>query len=159
MDETSRVTDVMDPIELVYREQSERLWRALVLFSGDPDVASDSVNEAVAQAIARGAAIHELDKWIWRAAFNIARGELKRRSRQTPDVPELPAEIPMETVDMVGALAKLTPKQRAAIVLHHYAGYTTKETATIIGSTANAVGVHLDRARKRLRELLGDDDV
>ena len=45
-----------------------------------------------------------------------------------------------------------------AAVLHFYEGYTKEETAEIIGSTASAVGVHLDRAKKRLRDLLGDDD-
>jgi RNA polymerase sigma factor (sigma-70 family) len=158
MDETSLVVDVVDAIEQVYREQSERLWRAIVLFSGDREVASDAVSEAVAQAIARGSGIVDLDRWIWRTAFNIARGELKRRSRHTADVPDLSAEVSTETVDIVRALGKLSAKQRASVVLHHYAGYTTKETAEIIGSTAGAVGVHLVRARKRLRELLGDED-
>jgi DNA-directed RNA polymerase specialized sigma24 family protein len=35
-----------------------------------------------------------------------------------------------------------------------YAGYSAKETAQILGSTAGAVGMHLDRARRRLREEL-----
>ena len=157
MDETSSVTNLSDSVERTYRAQAEQLWRALVLFCGDREVASDAVSEAFAQAISRGSAIDDLDRWVWRAAFNIARGDLKRRGRQTSGVPDLPAEVPTETVDLVRALAKLSPKQRASIVLHHYAGYTTKETAEIIGSTAGAVGMHLDRGRKRLRDLLGDD--
>ena len=158
MDETSSVTDLSDGVERTYRAQAEQLWRALVLFCGDREVASDAVSEAFAQAIARGSAINDLDRWVWRAAFNIARGELKRRGRQTSGVPDLPTEVSTETVDLVRALAKLTPKQRASIVLHHYAGYSTKETAKIIGSTSGAVGMHLDRGRKRLRDLLGDDN-
>ncbi len=157
MEETSSVADLTDGVERTYRAQAERLWRALVLFCGDREVASDAVSEAFAQAIARGPAIDQLDRWVWRSAFNIARGDLKRRGRQTSGMPDLPAEVPTETVDLVRALAKLTPKQRASIVLHHYAGYSTKETAEIIGSTAGAVGMHLDRGRKRLRDLLGDD--
>lgn len=158
MDETAGVTDRTDAVDRCYREQAARLWHALVLFCGDREVANDSVSEAFAQAIARGSAIEDIDRWVWRAAFKIARGDLKRRGRQTSDLPDLPAEVPIETVDIVRALATLTPKQRASIVLHHYAGYSTKETAEIIGSTAGAVGMHLDRGRKRLRHLLGDDD-
>lgn len=157
MEETSGVTDLTDPVERTYRAQAERLWRALVLFCGDQEVASDAVSEAFAQAIARGSAIEDLDRWVWRSAFNIARGDLKRRGRQATEMPDLPAPVPTETVDLVRALAKLSPKQRASIVLHHYAGYSTKETAEIIGSTSGAVGMHLDRGRKRLRDLLGDD--
>lgn len=157
MDETQGVTDVADSVERAYREQADRLWRALVLFSGEPEIASDAVSEAFAQAIGRGPAIVEVDRWVWRSAFKIARGELKRRRRHTSEVPDLPADIPVETVDLVAALGALSAKQRASVVLHHYAGYTTKETAAIIASTAGAVGVHLERGRKRLRELLGEE--
>jgi RNA polymerase sigma-70 factor (ECF subfamily) len=158
MEETASVADHTDDVERTYRVQSERLWHALVLFCGDPEIASDAVSEAFAQAIARGPAVQDLSRWVWKSAFNIARGDLKRRGRDASAVPELPAEVPTETIDLVRALAKLTPKQRASVVLHHYAGYSTKETAAIIGSTAGAVGMHLDRGRKRLRDLLGDDD-
>lgn len=157
MEETRAVTGLGDSVERTYRAQAERLWRALALMSGDRELANDAVSEAFAQAIARGSAVIDLDRWVWRAGFKIARGELKRRGRQTADVPDFAAEVPTETVDVVRALAKLSPKQRASIVLHHYAGYSTKETAEIIGSTAGAVGMHLDRGRRRLRELLGDD--
>jgi DNA-directed RNA polymerase specialized sigma24 family protein len=77
------------------------------------------VGEAFAQAIVRGSAIHDLDRWVRRAAFNIARGELKRRTRRSAELPELPAEVPIETVDLVRALAKLSFKQLASVVLRH----------------------------------------
>jgi DNA-directed RNA polymerase specialized sigma24 family protein len=41
-------------IERCYRDQGEKLWRAVLLFGGDPEVASDAVAEAFAQAIRRG---------------------------------------------------------------------------------------------------------
>jgi len=158
MEETAFVGNVDDPVERAYREHADRLWHALVLFCADPDVASDAVSEAFAQAIARGDGIVDLERWVWRSAFNIARGDLNRRRQISVPVPDLPVDVPEDTVDLVRALAELSPKQRASVVLHHYAGYSTKETAQIIGSTAAAVGVHLDRGRRRLRRRLGDDD-
>ena len=83
---------------------------------------------------------------------------MKRRGALSPDVPDLPADAEPDTLDLVRALATLSPKQRAAAILHHYAGYSNKETAQILGTTAAAVGVHLERARARLKELLKDDD-
>ena len=150
------VTEATD-IERSYREQGEKLWRALLLFSSDADVASDAVAEAFAQALRRAEAIHDPDRWIWRAAFKIAKGELQHRHRYSAALPDLPVELPSPTVDLVRALRRLTPKQRGAIVLHHYAGYSNRETAAILGSTAAAVGVHLERARVRLREELRED--
>jgi RNA polymerase sigma-70 factor, ECF subfamily len=144
-------------IERCYREQGEKLWRAVLLFGGDPEVASDAVAEAFAQAIRRADGIRDLDRWVWRAAFKIARGELHRRRRHDATPPELPVELPSSTVDLVRALRQLTPKQRGAVILHHYAGYSNRETAALLGSTAAAVGVHLERARARLREELKED--
>jgi len=140
-------------LERCYQNQREKLWRALLLFSGIPEVASDAMAEAFTQALRRGDAIRDLDRWVWRTAFAIARGELKRLGTAEP-LADMPIEMPDPTVDLVRALEHLSSKQRASIVLHHYAGYSTKETAEIIGSTAPAVGVHLYRARARLRMLL-----
>ena len=46
-------------------------------------MADDAVAEAFAQALRRRSEIREPGRWVWRAAFRIARGELKRRSRST----------------------------------------------------------------------------
>lgn len=64
-------------LERLYREDGARLWRALLAFSGDREVASDAVAEAFAQALGRGDAIRQPDRWVWRAAFRIAAGELE----------------------------------------------------------------------------------
>ena len=61
------------------------------------------------------------------------------------------------SLDLIGALAKLSPRQRAALILRHYAGYSTRETAQILGSTAATVRVHLSQGRRRLRRLMEDD--
>ena len=144
--------------EDVYRAHGARLWRSVLLYSGDREVASDAVAEAFAQAIARGVDVVNPVAWVTRAAFRIAAGELKSRGVSRYPVADQPYEMPQPATSLVAALAKLSPKQRAAAVLHFSDGYTLSEVADIIGSTTAAVGVHLNRARKRLRELLGDDD-
>jgi RNA polymerase sigma-70 factor (ECF subfamily) len=149
---------VRDDLEHVYRQQGERMWRALLLYTGDREVANDAVAEAFAQALHRGAAIQAPDLWVWRAAFRIAAGELKRRRTGGEGWIDQSFELPEETIALLVALPRLSPKQRAAVILHHHGGYSLKEVAEIIGSTPSAVGVHLTRGRRRLRELLGDDD-
>ena len=61
--------DDTDPIELLYREQGARLWRALLAWSGDREIASDAVSEAFMQLIAKGAAVRDPQAGVWRAAF------------------------------------------------------------------------------------------
>jgi RNA polymerase sigma-70 factor (ECF subfamily) len=81
----SRGTDVRveaghrGELERLYRDQRDRMWRAVLAFAGDPEVASDAVAEAFAQALRRADEIRSLDRWLWRTVFRIAAGELKER--------------------------------------------------------------------------------
>lgn len=72
---------IRSEVERLYREQGQKLWWAVLAYAGDREVASDAVAEAFAQVLRRGAAVRSPDKWVWRAAFKIAAGELKRRSQ------------------------------------------------------------------------------
>jgi DNA-directed RNA polymerase specialized sigma24 family protein len=145
-------------VEDLYRRDGERLWRALLLYSGDREVASDSVAEAFAQLLRRGEGVRAPDRWIWKAAFRIAAGELKTRSDVRRGVSDPGPVASGDDGRVADALLKLSPRQRSAIVLHYFSGYTYKEVATIIGSTPSAVSVHITRGRRRLRTLLEDLD-
>jgi RNA polymerase sigma-70 factor (ECF subfamily) len=135
------------------------MWQAVFAYAGDPEIASDAVAEAFAQALRRGAAIRSPERWVWRTVFRIAAGELQQRNRRRGGpASEGAYEMDELASDLVAALRRLPPKQRAAVVLHHAAGYPAAEIARIIGSTTGAVHVHLSRGRKRLRELLEDPD-
>jgi RNA polymerase sigma-70 factor (ECF subfamily) len=145
-------------LERLYRDQRDRMWRAVLAFAGDPEVASDAVDEAFTQALARGEAIRSPERWLWRTIFQIAAGELKERGRRGADRIEDVYEMNELARDLTAALARLPEKQRVAVVLHHAAGYPAKEIARMIGSTTPGVHVLLSRARKRLRGLLDTDD-
>lgn len=149
--------DAAAAIERAYRECGERMWRSLLAYSGDRDVASDALAEAFAQALRRGEAIREPEKWLWRAGFRIAAADLKDRGRHTVSLTEGSYEMEPAARDLVIALGSLSEKQRAAVVLHDAAGYSGREVAAIIGSTPAAVKVHVARARRRLRELLEEE--
>ncbi|HEY8117524.1 MAG TPA: sigma-70 family RNA polymerase sigma factor [Actinomycetota bacterium] len=151
-------TSRSEEIERLYRERGDRVWRAILAFSGDPEVASDAVAEAFAQVLRRGVEVEDPERWVWRAAFRIASGELKERRRRTVVEAMKMYEMEEPARDLVVALAKLSEKQRASVVLHDAAGYPAKEIARIVGSTEAAVRVHVMRGRRRLRELLNEDD-
>jgi RNA polymerase sigma-70 factor (ECF subfamily) len=145
-----------EEFETLYREHALRLWRAVYAYAQDRDVANDAVAEAFAQCLARGGEVRQPDRWIWRAAFRIAAGELKRRRSESAERRDVPYE-PSPTNELLDALKVLSPRQRAALVLHYYGGYPTKEIARIVGSIAATVRVHLSQGRKRLRRLLGEE--
>lgn len=143
-------------LERVFEEDAKRLWWSVLAFAGDGEIAHDAVAEAFAQALARGNAVREPSAWIWRAAFKIAKGELKRR-RQEKVLEDTPYTMP-EPLGLFEALKRLSPNQRAAVVLHHYSGYRLQEIAKILGTTKGTAGVHLSRGRRRLREIMEERD-
>jgi RNA polymerase sigma-70 factor (ECF subfamily) len=150
------LVETRDAIERVYRDEGPRLWRAVLMYARDREIANDAVAEAFAQALRRGSALRTPERWVWRAAFRIARGELARR-RRSVQIEDEPVEISEASPLLAVALRRLSPRQRGAVVLHYYRGYPLAEVASILGSTSGAVAVHLHRARRRLRDLLSEE--
>ncbi|MDP9222366.1 MAG: sigma-70 family RNA polymerase sigma factor [Actinomycetota bacterium] len=151
-------TEETERVGHLYAEEGERLWRAVFAFAGDREVASDAVAEAFAQCLRRGGAVRDPRRWVWRAAFRIAAGELKERGRWA----RWPTDAVVYDADPPGglfpALRSLPPMQRATLVLRHYAGYDAGEIAQALGIGRATVRVHLSRGRRRLRTLLEEDD-
>jgi RNA polymerase sigma-70 factor (ECF subfamily) len=145
-------------VEAVYRQDGDRLWRALYAFAGDEEVASDAVAEAFAQALRRGSAIRDVRSWVWRSAFQLAKGDLKRQSGVWHGpMPEGAVHDAHPDEQLLAALQELTPQQRAVIVLHYYADCPVREISRRTGINPLAVRAHLSRGRKHLRVLLGDE--
>ena len=143
-------------IEQTYRAEGDRLYYALLAYSGDRDVAREAVAEAFARALASESSIRDLVPWVWKVAFRVASTDLKDRARLTKsDIEERPGPEPH---DLVEALSQLPERQRASIVLHYYAGYSLDEIASILGTRKGTIGAHLHRGRARLHELLEIDD-
>jgi RNA polymerase sigma-70 factor, ECF subfamily len=61
-----------------------------------------------------------------------------------------------ETLDLATALAALPASQRGAIILHYYAGLSSREIADATGSPRSTVRFHLMLARRRLRAALSE---
>lgn len=74
MDTTVDLIDWRQTVEAAYRTDGDRLWRAILASAGDPDVASEAVAEAYAQALRRGASI--------RGSRSMASPRIRRRSRR-----------------------------------------------------------------------------
>ena len=55
------------------------------------------------------------------------------------------------------AVLMLPERQRAAVTLCHFEGFTNIETADILETTVEAVESLLTRGRRKLRELLRDE--
>ncbi len=143
-------------MEHLYREQGRRLWWALLAYTGDREIASDASAEAFTRALASPTPIRDPAAWVWRVAFKLAATDMRRRRNhvETDD----PYEIDVRVGEVLEALRSLSPNQRAVVVLYYYADRPAKEIASLLGMSSATVSVHLHRARKKLRIVLGDDD-
>lgn len=137
-------------------EVEPRLRRALVALRGR-EAGRDATAEALAWAWSHWAEVRTMAN---PAGYLYRVGSSRSRPRRVR--PLLPAATP---VDLPGvepglgpALARLSHRQRAAVVLVHGCGWTHQEVADALGLSRSAVGTHVERAMRRLRDELGADD-
>jgi RNA polymerase sigma-70 factor, ECF subfamily len=145
--------------DALYRRDGPGVWRTMYAFTGGRrDIAEDCVAEAFARAIAHADSIRDPIPWIYRTAFRLALAELKREARSSPAPVDGSTGSPGDTGELMVALRKLSPMQRAAVVLRFEADLPVDEVAKRMGVASPTVRVHIHRGRKRLRELLGSQE-
>jgi DNA-directed RNA polymerase specialized sigma24 family protein len=89
------------------------------------------------------------------------RGRRWRGETPAEAVPEGPAPDGGRDLDLVSALAGLSPRQRAVVVLRYFEDLTEAETAAALGCSVGTVKAHHSRAIAHLRVsgLLAPDDL
>jgi len=144
--------------ERLFREKGKGVWRTICAFSGGrSDIADEVTAEAFARAMARRHELRDPLRWIYRTAFRLAIDEIRREQRTHGEVPEGISDAPADTGEVLNALRRLSPNQRAAVVLRYEADLPVEEVARLMGVRPATVRVHLHRARGRLRKLLGSE--
>jgi RNA polymerase sigma-70 factor (ECF subfamily) len=146
-------------LEAAYREWGADMWRAVFAYSGGvAEVADEAVAEAFAQAAARLESVRDLRPWLFTAAFRIAAGELQRRRRAAPFVDTGTVALDGSDVELLDLVGRLPPRRRAAFALREVLGFTTRETAELLGASEVAIRVRLHAARRRLRSQLNEEE-
>jgi RNA polymerase sigma-70 factor, ECF subfamily len=146
-----------DRVRVVYESDHARLWRSLYAFTSSRAIADDAAAEAFAQALRRGDEIRDVQAWVWRAAYAIARGELKRRSSDHP-LAETMIELQTDGVaELLGRLGAMSDGDRELIVLCHVGGWKPDELARATGVPSGVLRVRLHRATRRARDLLSEE--
>jgi RNA polymerase sigma-70 factor, ECF subfamily len=149
-------------VRAVYESSHARLWRAVLVFAGSREVADDAVAEAFAQALRRGEAVRDVEAWVWRSAFAIARGHLAARRAHDEldgDIDGPGPDLPEPAVDLLRALSRLSARDRELLVLCHVGGWTPTALARVTGTPAATVRIRLHRATRRARALLQEEDL
>src|SRR5712664_558856 len=152
--------------EQLYQTSYGKILGTLTAMLGDRAAAEDCAQDAFERAYRKWSTwkpIAPAEAWVHRIAINGAVshqrkmrlrevGELIRRIGRPGLAPDPQDQI--ERRDLAEALAKLPPKQAAAIVLRHYHGYTNRAIAHALRIPERTVASRLAVAKDRLRVML-----
>ncbi|HST83386.1 MAG TPA: SigE family RNA polymerase sigma factor [Kineosporiaceae bacterium] len=144
------------------RERSASLMRvAYLLAGGDQHAAEDLLQIALAKTAARWGKVDSPEAYVRRVLYHqqVTSWRLKWR-RQEIQVAELPdAARPDGTsaldlkVTVRTILARITPRQRAVLVLRFFEDLPEAEVAQLLGCSVGTVRSTTHRSLARLREL------
>jgi RNA polymerase sigma-70 factor (sigma-E family) len=148
--------------------RQQRLLRTAYLLCGDWHLAEDLTQNALAKVYvswARIKRVDNVDAYVHRMLFRTYIDTYRRRRKQeilsaaVPDVAAAEAggragsEVRMA---LISALAKVTPRYRAVLVLRFWEDRSIPETADALGISEGSVKSHTHRGLHQLRSVLGD---
>jgi RNA polymerase sigma factor (sigma-70 family) len=143
----------MVTFEELFRSEYEPVLREVVFIVRDADLARELVNEAFTRLYVRWARVSRYDKpgaWVRRVAIRLAVRREAKRSRDV-ELTERGAESDSATsLDVHAAVARLSPQQRAAVMLHYFEGLPVAEVGRTLGVREGTVKAHLHQARAKL---------
>lgn len=150
--------------ESFFEDQRTRLLRALYLLTGNAQEAEELMQDAflaVWERWDRVGLMEDPTGYLYRTAMNRHRSKLRRVTRAARKVVGA-----AETGDMFAAaderdavaraLAALSPRQRAAVVLIELLGYGSAEAGAILEVQPVTVRVLASQGRAVMREVLSD---
>jgi RNA polymerase sigma-70 factor (ECF subfamily) len=142
-----------------------------ISLAGSVEQADDLVQDTIVRALGfidRFEPGTNFQAWMFTILRNQFHSTYRKRKREVEDVdgafasklstiPDQDARL--EFSDFNSALARISPDQREAILLVGAEGFTYEEAAVICGTKVGTIKSRVNRARTRLAELLGYDEV
>jgi RNA polymerase sigma factor (sigma-70 family) len=153
--------------EAFFRVEHARLLRAMFVLTGNQQEAEELMQDAFLAVWERWDSVREMDNpigYLYRTAMNRFRGRWRHAARAARRTFR-----PRETRDMLAeaddrdvvwrALRVATPRQRAALVLVEYLGFSSEEAGRILGVQAVTVRALASQGRAAMKKELEADDV
>lgn len=152
--------------EDLYREEHERLYRALCLVTRNRHEAEDLVQEAFLRVLERWerpGAIGDPVGYLYRTAMNAFRSGYRRAALALKrGIGVVPPDDELERLEgtdwVLATLAPLSRRQRAAVILVDLLGCSSEEAGRMLSLSASTVRVHVARAHAALRQRMEVDD-
>ena len=167
LDQRQSQTDT-ERLARLFDAHHERLFRLARRLSADREEARDLVQETFLRVAGRPASIPagepSGEAWLVRILVNLCRDRHRRAGVRTRVHESLrrqsetahPESAAVARATLQSALARLSPRRRAAIVLHEIEGMPAREVARLLGIAEVTVRWHLLAARRELASVLLD---
>jgi len=159
-------------LDRLVRERGRALVGYAYLLTGDTREAEDLFQDALLRVFSRGRPVDEIDSveaYVRRTMLTTAVDGFRRRRRWAAvrhlvAVPETapepgPDHVTGARLAVRDALATLSPRERACVVLRHYDDLPLADIATTLDLSVGAVKRYLSDAHRRLRDQLGPLDL
>lgn len=145
-------------LETLIDTHTNTLYRTALAILGNPAEAEDAVQDTFLRYLETRPQLRDSEHekaWLLRVIINACRSRLRAAKRHplTELLASYPAHGPEESA-VVEAVLALPPRERTAVHLFYYEGYSTQEIAALTGQRPGTVRSHLSRARVRLRGIL-----
>jgi RNA polymerase sigma-70 factor (ECF subfamily) len=150
-----RVTDV----EALFRLHEQPLARFLFGIVGDVELAEDLLQETFLAACARPGRLETVtapEVWLFSVARHLAMSALRKRYRfssalvrvrsRSRERAPVQMAVPSSARGALELLARLSPDDRALVLLRYWYGFQSPEIAEITGRSAAAVRKRLERS-------------
>ena len=152
-----------EEVASLYRRHANMVYQiALMLLKHAPD-AEDAVQTVFRKAMEREEPFDGPDHeraWLIVTARNECKNQLRHwwRTRRADgaELDSLSWEQP-EDGGLWDLILTLPERERTALYLYYYLGYSTGETAELLGKNPSTVRSWLCRARRKLKNLLEED--
>lgn len=148
-----------------FASESGELFRRLWLVTRDREEAEEVMQDAFLSLYERWdlmAAVEDPKAYLYRTAFNAWNKRSRRATRALRTAFAPPRGDDVDAADartVVGeALTRLSPRQRAAVVLTELLGFSSEEAGMILGIRAVTARVLTSQARAAMRSYLGGPD-
>jgi len=156
-----------DDFSAFVEARSEALFRtAYFLTGGDRHEAEDLLQDALVDSFARWDTIRDLgarEAFVRRILVRKATRRWRRPNRAEVIAADLPEKVHAgheesvaATQDFATALARLSPRQRAVVVLRYYLDLSEADIAETLGCSTGAVKTHASRALRALGVALDE---
>jgi RNA polymerase sigma-70 factor (sigma-E family) len=142
------------------RARTPVLMRIAYLVTGNAHDAEDLVQSALERAAVRWRQLDDPEAYLRRVIYTQSISRWRRLRARPPEMlTDAPPERPPNETDhdtrlvLASAIRRLTPKQRAVLVLRFYEDRTEAESALLLGVSTGTVKSQTRHALRRLREL------